>query len=96
MFIVSLTYTCDIKQIEHHLAAHIEYLEHQYEAGNFLISGRKNPRIGGVIIAIANSVKELQVILATDPFKINNLADYEITEFIPSKTTPELVALLGL
>jgi len=96
MFIVSLTYTCDIKQIEHHLAAHIEYLERQYAVGKFLASGRKNPRSGGVIFAVAGSLDELEAILVTDPFKINNLADYEITEFIPSKTAPELVALLGL
>lgn len=85
MFIISLTYTCDISEIERFLPAHIAYLDRHYAANEFLMSGRKNPRTGGVIIAVTETLQALDKILDDDPFKINNLAHYEITEFIPSK-----------
>ncbi len=53
MYIIELTYNKDISEVEKHLEAHIEYLEKYYELGNFVCSGRKNPRDGGIIIANA-------------------------------------------
>jgi uncharacterized protein YciI len=94
MFVVSLTYLCGLEKIEKHLPAHLAYLQRHYATGTFLASGRKNPRSGGVILAMAENQSELQCILAEDPFKIHHLADYEVTEFIPSRTAPELAFLL--
>lgn len=93
MFVVSLTYTCELSEIEKYLAAHIAYLELQYAAGHFLASGRKVPRIGGVILAQADSKAQLMQILALDPFKQQQLADYDVIEFIPSKTADALAFL---
>lgn len=94
MFIVSLTYISEMPEIDKFLEAHIEYLDKYYEVGIFLASGRKVPRNGGVILAQAENLDELEVILNYDPFKIHNLANYEITEFVPSKTVPELAFLI--
>ena len=94
MFIVSLTYTSGIDEIEKHLPAHINYLEQHYLTGNFLVSGRKNPRIGGVILAVTESREKLDEILIEDPFYINKLADYDVTEFIPTKASRELSFLV--
>lgn len=94
MFIISLTYLCDLEEIENHLSAHIAYLDTQYEAGHFLASGRKCPRTGGVILANVESAHILDGIIAEDPFKVNNLAHYEIIEFIPSKAASQLAFLL--
>lgn len=93
MYIVSITYTCDISQIEKHLNEHIEYLDQQYSSGMFLASGRKVPRTGGVILAVAESRQALEQSLNSDPFKKHNLANYDITEFRPSKTAPQLAFL---
>ncbi|WP_432454403.1 MULTISPECIES: YciI family protein [unclassified Agarivorans] len=90
MFIVSLNYICDLADVETHLDAHIQYLDRHYAAGVFLASGRKVPRTGGVILAQADSRTALDAILAEDPFKIHQLAEYEVTEFIPTKTSPAL------
>ncbi len=81
--------------IDTHLEAHVHYLEKQYASGNFLISGRKVPRTGGIIIATASNKEELMQIIAQDPFKQNDLADYEITEFIPTMTSRDLQFLKG-
>jgi len=93
MFIISLTYTCEISEVEKYLSRHIDYLNEQYSNGVFLASGRKVPRTGGVILAKAESREVLDLILSDDPFKIHGLANYDVTEFVPSKTSPELAFL---
>ncbi|NIY91880.1 YciI family protein [Vibrio diazotrophicus] len=94
MFIVSLTYISEISQIDKYLEAHIEYLDKNYEKGVFIASGRKVPRSGGVILANARNRSELEEIINDDPFKIHNLADYEVTEFVPTKSAPEFSSLI--
>lgn len=93
MFIVSLTYICDMGEVDKHLSSHIEYLNKHFASGVFLASGRKVPRIGGVILARAENRSALDKILSEDPFQIHGLANYDVTEFIPSKTSTELAFL---
>lgn len=95
MYIISLTYKVPLENIDQHLESHVAFLNSQYELGNFLMSGRKEPRTGGVILAKAGSKEEVLEIIALDPFNINQLADYNVTEFIPSKTCEELRFLLA-
>jgi uncharacterized protein YciI len=93
MFIIELTYIVDLEEVDKILPEHIEYLKKQYEKGNFIASGRKIPRTGGIILSKLDSIEKLNEILAQDPFKINNLATYEIVEFIPSMTSDKFVNL---
>ena len=93
MFVVSLTYKVELSEVEKYMAAHISYLEEQYESGAFLASGRKVPRTGGVIFARAESREELDAILRVDPFFEAEVADYEITEFVPTKAARGLELL---
>jgi uncharacterized protein YciI len=89
VFIVSLTYIASLDEVDKHLAEHVKYLESQYKSGNFIASGRKVPRTGGIILSKLNSLEELEAVLEKDPFKKANLATYEIQEFIPSMTSKE-------
>lgn len=90
MFIAVLVYKVPIEEVEKHLNEHVEFLKEQYEAGNFIASGRKVPRTGGVILSNMKSKNEFEEVLAKDPFKINVVADYEIIEFVPTMTSKEL------
>jgi uncharacterized protein YciI len=90
MFVVSLTYKCDLEEVEKHLAEHIKYLEKQYAKGNFLVSGPKVPRTGGVIIAKCSSLDELDLILKQDPFYKEEVAEYSIIEFVANTVADEL------
>lgn len=94
MYIISLTYKVPLENIDQYLESHVAYLNEKYEAGIFMMSGRKVPRTGGVILAKAENKKELLKIVEEDPFHINQLADYTVTEFIPSKTSKELQFLM--
>jgi uncharacterized protein YciI len=94
MFIVSITYKVELTKVDQFLGEHIEYLKEQYSQGNFILSGRKIPRTGGVIISNLNNKNELLDILAADPFKRENLADYDIIEIEPSMSSDELSYLI--
>lgn len=94
MFIVNLTYKADLLKIDQFLDAHKEYLKEQYQLGHFLASGRKIPRTGGIILSNVESRDALERILEEDPFKVNAVADYEITQFAPSMTSDALKFLI--
>ena len=94
MFIISLTYIASIEKVEKELNNHIIYLKEQYSLGYFIASGRKVPRTGGIILSNIKDVNQLNKIIEKDPFKRNKLAEYHITEFIPTMTSDELNFLL--
>jgi uncharacterized protein YciI len=95
MFIVSLTYKVPIEIVDQHLTAHTEFLKNQYEQGNFFLSGRKVPRTGGIIFADVDTHQSLDLILKNDPFYINEVADYEVTELQPTMAAKGLEFLFG-
>jgi uncharacterized protein YciI len=95
MFAVSISYTVELSEVDPHIEAHIAYLEKYYAAGVFIASGRKVPRTGGVILAQAESKTALEKILQEDPFAKANIARYEITEFIATKTAAGFEGLLS-
>ncbi|MCQ0112997.1 YciI family protein [Zhouia amylolytica] len=94
MFIINLTYKTELEKIDQFLNEHIEFLNEQYELGHFLASGRKIPRTGGIILSNVELQSELEKIIEKDPFKKNELANYELTEFVPTKTCEELNFLM--
>jgi len=94
MFTVNLTYTVELEKVDQLLEEHVVFLNQQYELGNFIASGRKVPRTGGIILSAIEDKAELERIIAEDPFKKHELAHYELIEFIPSKTSDELAFLI--
>jgi uncharacterized protein YciI len=61
---------------------HVAYLKEEYANGNFIASGRKMPRTGGIIPAKVDSREILDSIIKREPFYKNNIAEYDITEFV--------------
>ncbi|WP_424356468.1 YciI family protein [Methanobacterium sp. MBAC-LM] len=48
-----------------------------------MCTGRLNPRAGGVIICNAKNKEEVEALIKEDPFYTNEVAEYEIIEFLP-------------
>lgn len=94
MFILNLTYIKPISDVETHLQNHISFLEKYYSSDKFICSGRKNPRIGGVILCNATDINEVNTIIKEDPFYTENIAKYEIIEFTPTKYADEFKAFI--
>lgn len=84
MFIAILTNKTPLEEVDRHLQAHRKYLAKHYAAGDFIASGPKTPRVGGVIMMKADSREAVHAIIAEDPFYINGIADYQIVEFTPT------------
>ncbi|MEZ8486107.1 hypothetical protein AB6C69_24760, partial [Vibrio splendidus] len=54
----------------------------------------KEPRTGGVIISTISDRNELNEILALDPLNREGLANYEVTEIVPTKASNSLKFLV--
>jgi uncharacterized protein YciI len=94
MFVIELTYTATLAEIDAHMAAHVKFLKKYYAAGKFLVSGRKIPRDGGIIMAVADSRTEIEAIVKEDPFYTNGLADFRIIEFRASQRANDIQKLI--
>ncbi|MFI6805064.1 YciI family protein [Streptomyces luteogriseus] len=92
MFVLELTYTAPLEAVDAVLEEHGVWLDEQYRQGVFLASGRKNPRDGGVIIAVAEERARIEEIIAKDPFVTAGVCAYRVTEFVATKTAPALEA----
>jgi len=94
MFIVSITYKKKLADVDRHLDAHVAYLKNCYMREQFIASGRKKPRTGGVIIANIATREELDEVLSSDPFYRADIADYDVIEFAPTMTGKGFEAFL--
>ena len=90
MFVIELIYKADLAKIDAAMAAHVKFLKKYYAAGNFLISGRKIPRDGGIILAVGESRQHIETIAEEDPFYTRGLADIRIIEFRASQRADDI------
>jgi uncharacterized protein YciI len=90
MFVIELMYKATLAQIDARMAAHVRFLKKYYAAGNFVVSGRKIPRDGGIILAVGRSREEIETIVREDPFVDLGLADFRIIEFRASHRADDL------
>lgn len=90
MFVIELVYKTDLREIDAHMGAHVRFLKKYYAAGNFLVSGRKIPRDGGIILAVGESREVIEDIIRKDPFHEHGLADFRIIEFRASQRADDI------
>ena len=95
MFVIELIYKAPLPKIDAAMKAHVAFLNKRYASGHFLISGRKIPRDGGVIIALGKDRTEVEAIMREDPFCARGLADFRVIEFRASQRAPDMPARLG-
>lgn len=95
MFVIELTYKATLAEIDASMAAHVGFLKKHYAAGHFLVSGRKIPRDGGIILAMAGSVDEVDAIIREDPFYSRGLADFRIIQFRASQRADDMPGRIG-
>jgi len=90
MFIIELIYKADLAQIDAHMKAHVAFLKKHYASGHFLVSGRKIPRDGGIILAVAKDRQEIEAIAEQDPFCRHGLVEVRIIEFRASQRADDI------
>jgi uncharacterized protein YciI len=94
MFIINLNYIVALEKLDAHMTEHVKYLHKYYKQNVFVASGRKVPRTGGIILALAKSREEVDQIISEDPFYIHKLAEFTVIEFLTSQHHPDLKKLL--
>ena len=95
MFVVELIYKAEVAAIDAQMRAHMAFLNKHYATGTFVVSGRKIPRDGGVIIAAGKSRQEIEAIAKEDPFIKLGLAEFRIIEFRASQRADDIDALIA-
>ncbi len=90
MFVIELLYKASLREIDAHMTAHVRFLKKYYAAGNFLVSGRKIPREGGIILAVGKTRQEIETLIKEDPFHQHGLADFRIIEFRASQKADDI------
>ena len=90
MFVIELIYKAELTAIDAHMKAHVAFLQKYYAAGNFLVSGRKIPRDGGIILAVGRDKQQIEGIVKEDPFYVHGLAEFRIIEFRASQHADDI------
>jgi uncharacterized protein YciI len=90
MFVIELVYKADLKDIDARMRSHMAFLKQHYAAGRFLVSGRKIPRDGGIILALGKSRDEIEGIMRDDPFVKHGLAEIRVIEFRASQRADDI------
>jgi uncharacterized protein YciI len=90
MFVIELVYKVDLARIDAAMKGHVAWLRRHYADGTFVVSGRKIPRDGGVILASGTDRAAIERIVQEDPFVAGGLADYRLIEFRASQRADDL------
>ncbi len=94
MYIVFLTYTRPMEEVEALLEPHLDWLNRYFTAGAFISAGRKDPRTGGMLMVREMDRKQLDVILAEDPFQ--QVASYDVTKVNITRSAKKFAELTGI
>ena len=85
---------CSNAPLQSYLKARRRFLDKYHQAGSFLLSGGKEPRSGGIILATSPSHADIEALLGEDPFYQARLAEYHVTEFVPNQAAAGLERFL--
>ncbi|EPY09653.1 YciI family protein [Paenibacillus alvei] len=94
MYVVELSYTKPMSDVDVHLDAHRAFLDEHYSSSAFLLSGPKEPRTGGIIVVDAQTEEEARSYIEQDPFYVHGVAKYHYIAFRPTKADASLQARL--
>jgi uncharacterized protein YciI len=83
MFLVLLKYIQPLERVDEFVPAHVEFLKACYEQSQFIFSGPRIPRTGGIILANVESLEAVWSLIKEDPFYIHQIAEFEVIEFKP-------------
>lgn len=93
MIIIELTYKQPLAVVNSLLGEHRAFLDKYYAQGVFIASGPKDPRDGGIILALGDK-ESIASIIKDDPFCQHSVADYKITQFAAVKYSQLLEAVM--
>jgi uncharacterized protein YciI len=82
-FMVEITYLFPEDIITQTTPEHRAFLKAGYDCGLLLLSGPMVPRVGGIVVARAETLEAVQAFFRSDPYQLKDLASYRYVEFNP-------------
>jgi uncharacterized protein YciI len=89
-FLVDINYLVPIEQLADIVPVHRAFLQTGYDQGILLLSGPREPRTGGIVIARAETQADLESFFRQDPYAIQKVATHSLIEFNPVLFQPWL------
>ncbi|MBE2319740.1 hypothetical protein DVA67_027470 [Solirubrobacter sp. CPCC 204708] len=86
MFVIVLTYTRPVEEVDALMREHMAWLNAGYRDGHFVVSGRQVPRVGGVILARGEDRSAIEALAAADPFVREGVATVQVIQFRASQS----------
>lgn len=87
-YMVEITCRAPLSRIDAVLPAHRAYQQAGCDSGLLLGSGPQIPRQGGILIGRAPTRAGLEALIAQDPYRLQDVADYRLIEIQPVKHQP--------
>jgi uncharacterized protein YciI len=95
MILILLRYVKPIEEVEALTAEHRAFLDQLVREGKLVVSGRREPRTGGVLLTTFETEVEAMKRLVDDPFFENGIAEYEAIRFHPTRHDPRFAPFVG-
>ncbi|MFE9404013.1 YciI family protein [Streptomyces sp. NPDC006530] len=96
MFVITVTYTAPLDEVDQWRPAHGDWLNQLISRRLLLVAGRQVPLVGGVYLVPQMPAEELDRLLATDPYVLAGVATHSVVEFTPLLVAAGLEALKSL
>lgn len=93
MYLVTITYTQPLEAVERVLDAHRQYLREAPLARRIVMTGRRRPATGGLVMLRADSRAEVEAFVQADPYCTEQVAAFEIIEFDVAQVAEGLASL---
>lgn len=84
LFLDILKYVRPIEEVDALLEPHRDWLMRGFASGHMLMAGRRDPRIGGVILIKAETLDEARAVADADPFITEGVAEYDLIAWEPT------------
>ena len=82
-FVINIHYLVPLEKVSEITPEHRAYLKSKYDEGILLFSGPRVPRTAGFLFARAEESSVIFQMIAHDPFKLKEIAEYEVIEIAP-------------
>ena len=94
MVLLLLKYVKPLDEVERLMPEHRAFLDRFYREGKLILSGPREPRTGGVILADVDSELEAMKIVVEDPFFTEKVAEFELIRFDVDRSDPRFSAFV--
>lgn len=95
MYVILIRYTKPLEEVDRARESHKAFLARCYERGLFIVSGRQDPPVGGVMLVKEMPREALDALLAEDGYAKAGVARYEVIRFDPVSHDPLFAPFMG-